>query len=178
MHCLYFLIHSICHSISGHLSTLAGCTWPFQSVITIFLFTALSEHCIDRCWQGEVQMWRVLSSAIARIRFYTMSPAWKIDIKAIIWMLYSCQSRRTFCLMLSTLCDPLKARIKIPDWIFETRVYFFLSGYFKIKSLLSFCYFRNIIPTFWWDKPLWTAISYCWQKGLGCLPKKGRYINI
>lgn len=122
IHCMHFLIHSICHSISGHLTTLAGCAWPFQSVITIFLFAALSEHCIDRCWQGEVQMWRVLSSAIARIRFYTMSPAWMIDIMAIIRLHYSCQSRRTFYLMLLTLSDSLKA---ISDWIFETRVYFF-----------------------------------------------------
>lgn len=108
MHCIYFLIHSICHSISGHPSALAGCAWPFQSVITTLLFTALTEHCIDRCWQGEVQMWRVLSFAIARIRFYTISPAWKFDIIAIIWLHYSCQSWRTFYLMLST---PLKAKI-------------------------------------------------------------------
>lgn len=34
MHCMHFLVPSICHSISGQASALAGCAWPFQSVIT------------------------------------------------------------------------------------------------------------------------------------------------
>lgn len=79
-----------CHSISGHLFTLAVCAWPFRSVITVHLFTAFTKHCIDHLHKVKFKQWRDLSTAFAQIRFI---PTWlknKNDIIAIICLKMIC----------------------------------------------------------------------------------------